>query len=226
MYFSKVAPRKGAERNPAFWRALGDGYQAHKLVWNLFSDGPDRQRDFLFRQMRSEQGPFFFTVSRRPPEDANGLWNILIKDYTPRLAVGEELFFNLLANPIISRRDDQGRQSRHDVIMEARYKLKNGEETDREPPPVSELVQRHGFAWLSARAEKNGFAVDPDKVRLDGYRQHRFQRSKGGRPISISSVEINGRLTVTDPVRLLEALYNGLGPAKSFGCGLMMVRRI
>ncbi|MGA7978862.1 MAG: type I-E CRISPR-associated protein Cas6/Cse3/CasE [Chromatiaceae bacterium] len=35
-----------------------------------------------------------------------------------------------------------------------------------------------------------------------------------------------GVLTVRDPHALVRHLENGIGPAKAFGCGLMMVRRI
>ena len=37
---------------------------AHRLVWSLFADGPDRRRDFLWRE---EAPGRFMTLSRRPP---------------------------------------------------------------------------------------------------------------------------------------------------------------
>jgi CRISPR system Cascade subunit CasE len=33
-------------------------------------------------------------------------------------------------------------------------------------------------------------------------------------------------LSVTDKGRFLNALYCGIGPAKAFGCGLMLIRRV
>jgi len=61
---------------------------------------------------------------------------------------------------------------------------------------------------------------------VDGYQQHRFFKGKGGRQVSLSMVEFNGVLTVTDPQLFLEALHRGVSPANGFGCGLMLVRRI
>ena len=33
-------------------------------------------------------------------------------------------------------------------------------------------------------------------------------------------------LEVADPARFFDALVRGVGPAKAFGCGLMLVRRV
>ncbi|MBE0437199.1 MAG: type I-E CRISPR-associated protein Cas6/Cse3/CasE, partial [Methylomicrobium sp.] len=65
----------------------------------------------------------------------------------------------------------------------------------------------------------------PDRIRVDGYRQHRFLKRKGNKQVSLSTLEFNGLLTVTDPNLFIKTLYTGIGPAKGFGCGLMLVRR-
>jgi len=57
---------------------------------------------------------------------------------------------------------------------------------------------------------------------VDGYAQHRGKRGQ----ISISTVDFAGQLTVTDPVALKQALFDGIGHAKAFGCGLLLVRRV
>ncbi len=51
-------------------------------------------------------------------------------------------------------------------------------------------------------------------------------KRNGGKQVSLSTLEFNGVLTVADPKLFLETLYEGIGPAKGFGCGLMLVRRI
>ena len=40
------------------------------------------------------------------------------------------------------------------------------------------------------------------------------------------SVELTGELVVKDPVRFLDMIKKGIGPAKAFGCGLMLIRRL
>jgi CRISPR system Cascade subunit CasE len=39
-------------------------------------------------------------------------------------------------------------------------------------------------------------------------------------------VDFEGTIEITDPGIFVEALFTGIGPAKAFGCGLMLVRRV
>ncbi|QBQ53750.1 type I-E CRISPR-associated protein Cas6/Cse3/CasE [Nitrosococcus wardiae] len=93
-------------------------------------------------------------------------------------------------------------------------------------PQLPELIQSTGFNWLATRAKKLGFVVQESQVNVDGYRQYRLHKHRQSRPIRFSTLEFNGVLTVADPKRFQQTLYEGIGPAKGFGCGLLMVRRI
>jgi CRISPR system Cascade subunit CasE len=168
----------------------------------------------------------FFVVSDREPHDTRGLWQIESKTYQPQLNAGQRLVFVLRANPIRSKKDAGERQHRHDVIMEAKTRLKQAGQLEGDRPPETELVQEEGYRWLATRALQYGFSVNDGEVRVDGYRQHRFFKPKGDHQVRISTVEITGVLTVADPERFKEALNKGVGPAKGFGCGLMLVRRV
>lgn len=227
MYMSQIELKADAARRPEFWRTVSGGVEAHKLIWRLFADSPDRQRDFLYRRQDDGQGPRarFVTVSDREPLDRSGLWEIRgPKAYRPRLKTGQRLGFTLRANPVVSRRDDAGKLHRHDVIMDAKKRLAAEGRPRQEWPPLPELVQEAGFQWLIRRAGDGGFAVKPDEVRADGYHQVRF--SKGARQVSLSSLDFNGFLTVIDPEALGRVLYQGLGPAKGYGFGLLLVRPV
>lgn len=84
--------------------------------------------------------------------------------------------------------------------------------------------------WLTERGTTKGFSLVRDerrkrlKFQAEGYRWHALSRK--GRSAGFSSVDFEGEIEVTDPTRFIEALFTGIGPAKAFGCGLMMVRRI
>lgn len=81
--------------------------------------------------------------------------------------------------------------------------------------------------WLLDRAASHGFSVSPEGIRADSYRQHRLSKGKGNQPVTFSTVDFNGILTVTEPNVFVEkCLFDGIGPAKGFGCGLMLVRRV
>lgn len=226
MYMSRISLKPDANKNPAFWRTLEDIYKMHRVLWSLFADSDDRKRDFLYRCEEKRGGVVFFVVSEREPHDMRGLWQIESKIYQPQLNAGQRLGFVLRANPIRSKKDAERRQYRHDVIMEAKTRLKQAGQLEGYRPPENEIVQEEGYHWLATRALQHGFAVNEGEVRVDGYRQHRFVKSKGSHQVRFSTVEITGVLTVADPELFRKALNKGVGPAKGFGCGLMLVRRV
>jgi CRISPR system Cascade subunit CasE len=77
---------------------------------------------------------------------------------------------------------------------------------------------------LSQTAEKSGFAVAAEDVRIEGYTQAEIPRD-GGKPLRFSTLDFDGRLTVTDAGIFVKRLAEGFGSARAYGCGLMLIRR-
>ena len=65
-----------------------------------------------------------------------------------------------------------------------------------------------------------------DGCHADGYTQHRLHKPGTERAITFSTLDYVGRLRVTDPERFRAALFGGIGHARGFGCGLLLVRRV
>ncbi|WGF90208.1 type I-E CRISPR-associated protein Cas6/Cse3/CasE [Marinivivus vitaminiproducens] len=205
---------------------------AHRLVWTLFADGPERSRDFLWR----EEAPAgahgghagFLILSTRPPVDAHGLFHVESKPFEPHLSVGDRLAFSLRVNPVITRTrtiDGRPKHTRSDVVMDLLRPIPRGKRAERRP----EAIREGGLAWLARQAASSGFAIGEDSddspaVRVDGYEQMRVRR-RGAKDITFSALEMDGVLRVDNPERFLQALYQGFGKAKAFGCGLMLIRR-
>ncbi|MDA8084371.1 MAG: type I-E CRISPR-associated protein Cas6/Cse3/CasE [Nitrospiraceae bacterium] len=84
--------------------------------------------------------------------------------------------------------------------------------------------------WLAGRSERLGFAMVRDaesgrlKFQAEGYQWHSLPRK--GRDAGFSSVDFEGEIEVVDAELFVKALNAGIGPAKAFGCGLMLVRRL
>ena len=194
-------------------------HSAHHLVWSLFADHSQRQRDFLWREM--DRG-VFLTLSARLPEDPHGLFEIAEpKPFEPALAVGDRLGFSLRANPVIRRRDLSGQRSvKHDVVMDALRSLPAGERASRR----LDAVQEQGTDWLQRQGQSAGF--EAERVRVDGYEQHRVSRKGSAPPMSFSTLDFEGILTVRNPDALLTVIRRGFGAAKAYGCGLLLVRRV
>jgi CRISPR system Cascade subunit CasE len=223
MYFSMIKLRRGITPRDITDLTRRNGYQAHQLVWDLFADQPDRQRDFIYRHETVSGWPTFYTVSMREPAGNSEMWEVLAKEYKPQLRPDQRLGFTLCANPIRSRRDENGKQQRHDVVMEEKLKSKKeGENFD-----LPNTVQEQGLRWLEERATAHGFSISSNNVRVDGYQQHKLFKKNGNNPITLSTLDFNGILKVTVPdVFINKCLFEGIGPAKGFGCGLMLVKRV
>jgi CRISPR system Cascade subunit CasE len=222
MYFSRIRLKSGLRPRDLERLARGNAYDDHQYLWKLFAKDVEK-RDFIYRREDQNGFPCFFVVSQRPPEDREGVWEIDgPKKYEPRLVVGQKLAFSLRVNPVKAKKttEDAKRSKRHDVVMEAK-KTTPKDQWDSIPA----LIEKTGLTWLSTRAEKHGFSPVDKAVRVDGYRQHRL--FKGGHGvIRFSTLDFNGLLTVTDTSQFMQALFNGIGPAKGFGCGLMLIRKI
>lgn len=191
---------------------------AHRLVWALFADGPERRRDFLWR----EEGPGrFLILSARPPANPHGLFDLDgPKPFEPALAPGDRLGFLLRANPVVSRGAERGvRGKRHDVVMDALHAVPSGERAGLRQAAIVEA----GRAWLARQGAVHGFEPEAE-VAVDGYEQVRVPR-QGARPAIFGQLDFEGRLTVRDPAAFLPALAAGFGRARAFGCGLMLIRR-
>ena len=203
-------------------KAAGFGranHPGHHLVWYLFAGGPDRSRDFLWREAGSRS---FYVLSARHPRDPHDLFDVAEpKPFEPALSVGDWLSFSLRANPVVRRRDADGdRRVKHDVVMHALHQHRSGTRARRR----MEVAREAGFEWLSSQATRFGFAVERDHVTVDRYEQHRIGRA-GSAPMSYSTLDFDGILQVTDPGEFVARIGRGFGAARAYGCGLMLVRR-
>jgi CRISPR system Cascade subunit CasE len=190
---------------------------AHRLVWALFADGPERQRDFLWREEAPGQ---FLALSARPPGNLDDLFELDFKPFAPALEPGDRLGFSMRANPVIARPAAPGqRGKRHDVVMDALYRMPAGERATTR----METVLAAGRAWLARQGTVHGFRPDPE-VAVDGYETVVIPRDSGS-PVRFGVLDFTGVLTVEDPQQFLAALAAGFGRSRAFGCGLMLIRR-
>ena len=110
--------------------------------------------------------------------------------------------------------------------MDAKKRLADKKFSRAAQSMAADIIQKSGGDWLQSRSERHGFALTPASIRVEGYQQHKTTKGKGKQPIQYSTLDIAGVLTVTDNDRFLSTLISGLGPAKAFGCGLLLVRPI
>ncbi len=224
-YFSRVTLSAGNyQANRLLRNIAGNPYFEHQALWQLFPEDQKAKRDFVYRCEQHELSRVYYLVSQRQPLMNEGAWEVQSKPYLPKIKVGQKLSFNIRVNPVVTRKDENGRSHRHDVVMDAKFQSRKNE-TKEELPPIGELIQRAGYQWLTSRAECNGFSCSENDMIIEDYRCHKAYKRKAKSPIEYRTLDYKGVLTVTDSERLSAALIKGIGPAKAFGCGLLLVQR-
>ncbi len=204
----------------------------HRLLWAVFSDGPERQRDFLWR---AEGEGVFLTLSARPPQESELFERPEVKPFAPALQAGDRLTFALRANA--TRTESKGtlsasgkEQKRHiDLVMDRLHpipgqkSLPEGELSAR-PHHRMDLARAAAADWMAGQGTRSGFRLigaevaDYSTVALPGH------HGATKRP-QFGILEMSGMLEVTEPAMLLDRIAQGFGRAKSYGCGLMLIRR-
>jgi CRISPR system Cascade subunit CasE len=200
------------------WLSEQQAYASHQWLWQLFPE--EQERRYLFRQEPSVSQGVFYLLSEKRPQQQHNLFQIATKPYEPQLVKGMRLFFSLRANPVVTR---QGKRS--DVMMDAKFHAK------RQGVPPSEwrtLQEQAAQRWLQEQGDRHGFRLMPlaeDFTHVVSFQSQRLLRRDGEKPITFSTVDYAGYLTVTEPKLFLPALHAGLGKSKALGCGLLMIKR-
>lgn len=190
--------------------AVKDG--AHALIWSLFEQQPRGERCFLYRE---EAPGRFMIVSTVPPEDSSGLWDLEVKPYEPELEEGDELEFILRVNPAVTVKDGD-RMRRTDVVMKSKYEMAPGQA--RRSIDKREILEE----WFAPRLAQRGASLE--RLDLTGWRVDDRARA-GGRAHTRAVADLAGGLRVNDPIAFTDLLFDGIGKARAYGCGLMLVRR-
>lgn len=207
MFLSRVEVAWPKARNP---------YDLHRAVWGLFPGEPreprrafeqDRQ-GFLFRVEASKPGQAarLLVQSRRAPLAIAEHASVLgVRELDPQPIAGQRLAFLLTANPIKTIVDQEGRQ------------YENGKPKKCRVPLIREQEQRD---WL---ARKLDGVAQIEAMSLQMHPPLYFRKNGAGK---IVLVTFEGIVTVKQPELLRMLLANGIGPAKGFGCGLLLVRKV
>lgn len=256
MYLSRIGVAESiAERTQLGLLLKGNSYGIHRLLWDLFEKKERflfREENAREQLATTRSLPIYYVVSDKAPAAENPLFRVESKPYNPIIETGDMLGFTLRANPTIARNSDGSTRSRrHDVVIDAQrrwlmtacseqglpaegskseLRQSLGSHKDYEGPKGAEAIDRQlkmiteqaAINWMKARGVTNGFELQSSEV--NGYRWHALPEK--GRGAGFSSVDYTGVLKVTDPSSFKNALRNGLGPAKAFGCGLLLIRRV
>lgn len=174
---------------------LRDSYAWHRSLWDVFPGRKDEKRDFLFRlDDQRSQFQMLLLSSERPVIPDWGRWET--KTVPPAFLNHDRYRFQIKANPTMRRSSDRRRIG---IYSE---------------PGLHE--------WIARKALNEGFSIEQDTLAISAPLEEVFVRN--GRRGKHVSVDFQGVLQVKDRAAFFKAFQKGIGSAKAFGFGLLMLQ--
>lgn len=205
MYLSRLEIRPEIARN---------AYEIHRQIWRVFPNQPSEVR----RNQEEERNGFLFQVenhnvtesvpvlvqSRNVPTSDSRVHVLASREIHPSPRKNQRLAFVLTANPIKTIINNQAESKPAKKRAKCRVPLVREEEQQ---------------AWL---ARKMAEAAEVEVSTIVSQAPIYFR--KGNTTGKIVPVTFSGIVRVKEPNQLVRLLEDGIGPAKTFGCGLLLVR--
>lgn len=193
---------------------IRDTYDWHQHIWLAFGERDGQPRDFLIRIDRKEEAYRVMMISRSLP--SKPAWcptsSFKTKPIPDDFFAHQRYRFSLLANPtkkIIN--PDKPKVIRPDGRLDRNKNSKRVPITKRE-----DLLP-----WFERKASEGGFKVDSKTIRtIPRGREFFFKPGQHG---VHTAVEFQGDLSVTDPKKFRSTVAMGVGSAKAFGFGLLVL---
>ncbi len=193
-----------------------DGYGWHKVLWRFF---PQREaREFLYRVDAVEQALRLYVLSSIPIQVPDGMApGICRSREIPESFLSHTNYrFQLRANPTKRLASD----------------ARTGQRLEKGPRiPITGEAEL--AAWLRRKGEQGGFSIPglehwPEgdiPLRITPEKRNEF-RKPGLDKAHHSSVQFSGILHVDNATQFRQCFEKGIGSAKSFGFGLLLLQPI
>lgn len=186
---------------------IRDRYDWHQRAWDCFPGRPRDKRDFLTRIEDKRDHLRLLILSPSPPTRPEWCppeaWQGT-KEISDSYLSHRRYRFQLCANPT------------------KKVKAFNPDGSERPNGRREPLRNRDDLvAWIRRKGEAGGFTVDPKTLQTLRLGKEPFE-AKGRRGLH-NAVEFRGVLTVTDSAKFRETFRHGVGSAKGFGFGMLVI---
>jgi CRISPR system Cascade subunit CasE len=209
---------------------ISDNYAWHKRLWEgCFPDDPNAKRDFLTRIDLLERAFGLWILAKRKPVRPE--WcppdGFYLKEIASSFLSHRYYAFDLRANPVktIVQRGPNG-----ETLLRPNGKRKNGKRVPLvKPEELSAWLIHKGK--VRCRDQKTGLDVPGgfrilEEKPLEICPMVESHFCKKGQAGYHGGVQFRGILEVTDREKFIETYQSGIGSAKSFGFGLLLLAPI
>jgi CRISPR system Cascade subunit CasE len=183
---------------------LHDSYAWHQQLWRAFPSKDGQARDFLFRLDDARDSFRVLLLSCGAPAPPGwGVWEV--KAVADSFLDHDRYLFQVRANPTVKRvvRDEAGERK------------KNGRRT-------AIYDSQELCAWMERKASQAGFEM----LECSASPATQSFFVKDGHRGKHVAVDFQGALRVVERDAFCQAFATGIGPAKAFGFGLLMLQPV
>lgn len=203
-----------------------DIYSWHKLLWECHPKDPKAKRTFLTRIDQLEGAyRLWFLSSEKPVCPA---WcpveNFALKEISPTFLSHRYYAFDLRVNPTKAQVQ---RGADGQPLMTAAGKRKRGKRVPLvKPDELKEWLARKGQVRCLDMATKQevpgGFRIVEERpLEISPMQESHFRKS--GHSAYHGGVQFRGTLEVTNREQFIQTYQSGIGSAKGFGFGLLLL---
>jgi len=195
------------DRQAAKALRITDLYSLHRVVYSLYEDirsDAEKQVSKSSGILFADQGGDFagrrilLLADRAPAPCIDGKYGKVLSKPIPQDFLAHQHYrFNVIINP--TRRDSVSRK-------------------------LLPVKGREAIAqWFCEKAPSSwGFEVAPTQLQVARVQVQQFNDKKL-HPITVAQAHLQGQLRVTDPALLQKSFTQGIGRARTFGCGLLQL---
>lgn len=204
MYLTKIAL---SSRQRGIQRALGDCQQLHRMVMGLFgTDRKSAQVLYRLRERGDETAVYLYSgypIQREklmPGMQLSGEREL--SDWLCHMEDGQIWQFDLLVSPCKKVTQEGKHNSQRRVLR----------------------TMEERCAWLARKGTQNGFKL-LNCQELEGSQQCGIHTKERGGRMYLDRYHYQGMLQITCVQRFRQAVEGGIGPGKSYGLGMLLLRQ-
>jgi len=184
-------------KSQAAAQGLRDAYAWHQALWKTFPGRDGEDRHFLFRL--DDRGDAFRVYLLSPVEPSHPAWGQWrTREIAPSFLEHGAYRFQLKVNPTMRRNADRRR--------------------------IGIYAEDRLGQWMLRKGESSGFAVDQSSLIVGAPIDEKFR--KNGREGKLAGVDFQGLLRVVERDAFKCAFRTGIGSAKAFGFGMLVLQPV
>lgn len=196
---------------------IADSYAWHQRLWDCFPGDPDHARDFLSRVDERDGAVCVWLLAEREPVCPG--WcpggAFAVRPIGASFLAHPRYAFDLRVNPtraLVQRAADGSPRMRQ-----------NGKRASGKRVPLVDPGDLR--TWIERKGAQGGFCIsDAKPLEISPMAEVHFR--KKGTAGYHGGVQFRGVLEVTDPIQFAQTYRQGIGSAKAFGFGLLLLAPI